>query len=203
VIHGLGHDFSGRISALYGLTYLLEDPGTDVPALVLLLNQEIELMEETLRLLRHLPDDSSETELLAPGEIIPDLALLVRVQRGLENVELRMEGLGQAPAVRMDRTLFSRALLLLLTAAGEEAHLRGKTQALISAGEDAGGMRLAVGPLSTSVVVDPERAASLPRRLLPRERYASLLQLLVGEGVRMEEVEVDGMESLQLSFPSP
>jgi len=119
IVHGLCHDLSGRASSLTGLTYLLESRDEETSSLLPLVGEELARMEDAVRLLRLLPDDATGPELIAPGEILGDLALLVGVQRGLENVPVRVQSAPGAPAVRMDRTVFIRSLTLLLTGAAE------------------------------------------------------------------------------------
>ncbi len=133
IIHGLCHDLSGRASSLTGLTYLLESRDEEASSLLPLVGAELARMEDAVRLLRLLPDDATEPELMAPGELLGDLALLVGVQRGLENVPVRVQSTPGAPAVRMDRTVFIRSLVLLFTKAAEIAGASGRREVVARA----------------------------------------------------------------------
>jgi hypothetical protein len=206
VLHGLCHDLTGRVSAILGLTYLLESSGGDPSPVAPLMNPELEGMEEVIRFLRLLPDDATEPELLAPGELLPELAALVRAQRGLENVKITVEGVAEAPAVRVDRTLLIRSLLILLTASAESTVLTGAKGVELIASGPAGCFTFELHPLpgQGGDGPDSEEGGLLPIRLFPKKRVQICLGVLVEEGMEVLELgDEGGAGGVQVAFPSP
>ena len=204
IIHGLCHDLSGRASAMGGLTYLMDDRSQGVAEVLPLMTQELGRLEEAVRLLRLLPDDSTVEEILAPGEILGDVARLVRTQRGLENVEVVLEIASDAPAVRMDRTIFVRSLALLLTGAAERALLAGAERVTVRAGTEANGLVIELAPFPEAgdgEWVDP---VALPQRILPLRGMREVGKVLAASGVGVEELRPeDGEGTLSLTYPPP
>ncbi len=185
IIHGLSHDLAGRVSSLGGLNYLLEsgtgDPGSVLP----FMNQELGELEDVVRLLRLLPDDTTEAELLAPGEIIGDLVFLVRAQRGLENVDVEMDIRPDAPAARLDRTFFIRGVVILLTGAAERSVLDGTSRVEVRVSGEGTRLVLEVAPGPGDGDPPEGEHPILPRQALPPERVAIWEETLRGEGVEI------------------
>jgi len=129
---------NGRLYSLSNLTYLLNSGGGEWSGVSSVVEEEVTRLGEVVRLLRLLPDDGSKLGILAPGEMLPELARLVQVQPGLEKVRIQMEIPSGAPAVRMDETLFSRAILLLLTGSAEEASLNDEGSVRVTGSEGEG-----------------------------------------------------------------
>lgn len=204
VIHGLCHDLNGRAGSLSGLSFLLESQTGDTSSVLPFLDQELAQLEEAVRLLRMLPDDATEAELLAPGEILPDLALMVRVQRGLEDVPVDPGDYSQAPALRMDRTLLIRSLVFLLTGAAERVVQEGLDGVTVRATGTGPGLRLEVWPGPIDGAVQDSRPQDLPSRLVLPEGVELWKEVLQGEGVEVREgVAEDPDVGIQLVFPSP
>ncbi len=203
VIHGLCHDLSGRASALAGLTYLLTSRGGERDAVEALVSQELEELEGAIRLFRLLPDDPAEAELLAPGEELEGVIGLVRTQRGLEDIEIRLGSLAQTPAIRWDRTLFLRSLALLLTRSAEVACLAGsRTVAVRGYGKEEG--------LCLDIEVPGRqeggggRGMELARPALPEEMEAGLGRVLAEEGITLTGgMDPEAGGAFQLFFPPP
>ncbi len=140
VIRGLCHDFNGRTNTLSSLLYLLESGREGDPSaagLMTTFREEVERLEETVRLLRILPQDKESVELLAPQELLAPLAALVRVQPDLDQVTVGVDVSADVPATAMNRAVFSRGFLLLLTGAAEQAVREGSNRVgLVSVGSE-------------------------------------------------------------------
>ena len=203
VIHGLCHDFTGRASALRGLHYLMEEGDPDAATLTPLLAQEVESLDRTIGLLRLLPDDSTGADLLAPGEVLESLARLVRSQRGLEDVDVTVEIGPGAPAVRIDRTLFIRSLLLLLTGAAEGALLEGGRRIVVRGRSGSHGLILEIAPFPEAGKAELAGEGILPRQVVPMSRMREVARILATQEVGTEEFQgKDGARALRLTYPS-
>ncbi len=129
VIRGICHDLNGRINSLTSLSYLLNTGNKEWARVGPLVEEELKWTEELSRLLRVLPDEKQGPRLLAPGEFLPQVLRLVRLQAGLEGVEWELRVPSDFPAIRVDEALLLRALVLLLTGVAEET--RGQEGARI------------------------------------------------------------------------
>lgn len=141
LIRGICHDLNGRSGSISSVAHLL-DLGEVPTSIIAILEQESRRLEEDVRLLRLLPDDAEEPQMLAPGEILPSLASMIPLQRGLEGVRVRVDIPPSAPAIYMDRTVFVRALLLLLSAAAEEAERSGASTVDVTSSDQKGVLRI-------------------------------------------------------------
>jgi len=203
IIHGLCHDLSGRAGSISGLTFLLESQDGGASSVLPFLNEELAQLEVAVRLLRLLPDDAGEPELLAPGEIMEDLILLVRTQRGLENVAVSMEGFSQAPALRVNRTLFIRVMTVLLTGAAERVALEKLDGVNIRASGDGAELRLDLFPAPLPGEMPNPGNDDLPRQAVGSQGMRICRDVLGEEGVDLREVPDQEKGLLQLSFSSP
>ena len=203
VLHGLCHDINGRAGSLSGLTFLLESQDGEASSVLPFLNQELAQLEEVVRLLRLLPDDATGPELLAPGELMPELALLIRVQRGLEGVEVDLGEYSSAPAIRMDRTLFIRSVAILLTGAAERVVIQGLEGVAVRASGTGVRLSLEVWPGPGTEVLPGPDPEILPCQVVHPEGVRLWKEVLRGEGVEVEEGKEGELQgALQLVFPS-
>lgn len=204
ILHGLCHDLSGRVGSIAGLTYLMESQDGEASSVLSFLKEEVGQVESTIRLLRLLPDDATEPEILAPGELMEDLNLLVNAQRGLENVEVEMEGFSLAPAVRIDRTLFIRGLAVLLTAAAERVVVEGPGPVRVRAMGHEGRLVLEIRPVPGGASDREADPGILPTRVIQSGSLRFWEEGLTGAGLDVRGVaKEDGDGPVQLTFPSP
>lgn len=199
LIHGLCHDLNGRAGSISSLIYLL-DSGEEPTSVTAILEEESLRLEEGIRLLRLLPDDAEEPEILAPGELLPALARMVPLQRGFEGLCVEVSMPPGAPAVRMDMTVFLRAVLLLLSGSAEEAGRSGEP--VVSVTGMAGETGLRIGPARTQV---PDGQDSTPRTWaggLPSEMEARIEEVLAEAGGGLKQVKGPaGTTEWEVRFP--
>jgi hypothetical protein len=127
---------------LASLTYLFDSGGSSWQEDGSVVGEEVQRLEASVRLLHLLVDDGSGPELMAPGEILSEVASLVRLQPGLERIPLHVQIPPEFPAIRMNPTLFLRSTLLLLSGAAEEAALRDQGAAGIEGVPSGGAFRI-------------------------------------------------------------
>jgi hypothetical protein len=198
VTHGLCHELNGRANSLSNLAYLMTSEGSAWEEVSSVVGEEVSKLEEAVRLLRLLPDNAVEEGLLAPREFLVLLPRLVRIQPGLELVETVGDLSAEMPAIRMDETLFTRSLLLLLSGAGEAASTEGVNIVRMHSGADPRVLRIA--PMRDSPL--PAGLGGGPRKPLPPN-----METLVGEVLKEVGGEViqvgpqGGDRGLELRLP--
>jgi len=198
IIYGLCHDLNGRANSLSNLAYLMTSEGNAWEEVSSVVEEEVTRLEEAVRLLRLLPDDAGEEGLLAPREFLTLLPRLVRIQPGLELVETVGDISVEMPAIRMDETLFTRCLLLLLSGAAEAASADGVNIVRMQSGEDPRVVRIA--PLRDSSGSVDDGAGS--GRSLPPEMEALVAEVIAeigGEAVAIGRE--GGTRGLELRLP--
>jgi signal transduction histidine kinase len=157
LIHGICHDLNGRSGSISSLAYLL-NAGEEPASVTAIMEEESHRLEENVRFLRLLLDDDEGPQMLAPGEVLPSLAKMIPLQRGLEGVQVRVSIPPTAPAVRIDKTIFIRVFLLLVSAAAEEAGRSGTSTVDVTATKE--GSVLSIHPAR---VERPDGPSSTPR----------------------------------------
>jgi hypothetical protein len=200
IIHGVCHDLNGRANSLSNLAYLVTSEGSAWEEVGSVVEEEVARLEETVRLLRRLPDDGLEPGLLAPREFLVLLPRLVRIQPGLELLETVGAISRDMPALRMDETFFTRISLLLLSGAGEAAIARGTSTVRMESGQDPRVLR--IGPSRSSDTGLSGGGASGPRTALPIEMETRVGGVLRAIGGALIAVELGaGERGWEVRFP--
>jgi hypothetical protein len=83
---------------------------------------------------------------------------MIPLQRGFEGVKVSVSIPAKAPAVRMDRTLFLRGMLLLLSASAERAAASSEPVVKVTGSDEGGSLRIAPARIGVA-----EDLASTPR----------------------------------------
>jgi len=147
ILGGICHDMNGRVAALRGLLQLT-GMGDDPRTLTEYLEDEVRRLERMARMLALFPDHTEGgLQMMAPGEVLPDLLLLHGKHRGLEGITTELVVDPEAPAFRASRRRLQRALLVALGAVAWSALGRGGRSLLVTcAPSGAGGLSLRVSP---------------------------------------------------------
>lgn len=189
IIRGICHDLNGRTNSLSNLAYLLGAGGSPWSEVDSVVEEEVSRLDAVVRLLRLLPDDASGIGLLAPGDLLSRTPVLVRLQPGLEHVQVTVDTSPDLPAVAMDETVFFRTLLLLVTGAAEEAVVAGGQEVRL---ESEGEARvLSIWPARSSQ--RPEDRSDLEGLGdgLPGTMEGVVGEILEGMGGKLERVEAN------------
>lgn len=212
LIHGICHSLNGRITALSSVLYFLESPDQDISSMASLLEPEIHHLQEAEQVLRLLPHDHTGPVALAPGEVLPVLARTLSLQRGLESTTVDVQIPPETPGVRVDRALFVRSMLLLLSRWAEMAAARGARGVKLRARGEEGGLKLFLevpGMETRRQETDSPRKPSLPFGALPEDCERGVEAALRREGIELKRKDQsqgvrgeDGI-TLRLRFPPP
>lgn len=118
VLRGLNHLLSNRIASVAAVAGVLE--GND-PELVARLQEEAQLLQETLRLLRHLPRvPGVPPEPLMAHEVLHDAVIMAHQVVELKDWKIALaEDVQQAPPLRCRSQALLHAALVLIVALGD------------------------------------------------------------------------------------
>lgn len=212
LIHGICHSLNGRITALSSVLYFLESPDQDISSMASLLEPEIDHLQEAEQFLRLLLHDPSGPVVLVPGEVLPVLARTLSLQRGLEETHVEVQIPPETPGVRVERALFVRSMLLLLSRWAEMAAARGRRGVGLAARGEEGGLNLFLEVPKAETrrqETDLSRKPVLPFGSLPEDCEKGVEAALRKEGIQLEREEQDrggrrgdGI-TLRLRFPPP
>ena len=206
IIHGISHSLNGRITALSSVLYFLQSRSEDIPSLSSLLEPEVEQLEEANHFLRLLPDDGLGAELLAPGEVLPRLSRALSMQRGLETTEVALDVPPEVPGIRVDRALFVRAVLLLLTRSAEMAGSAGHRTVSLEGSDDGGGFTLTLEVPESDQEKTTPSSWKPPMPSLPEDCRDRVADALEKEGIRLDGRWRGGDEvggRVRIRFPPP
>jgi hypothetical protein len=199
IIRGICHDLNGRANAVSNIGFLMEGGETPWPDVEGIVEGELQRLDEASRLLRLLPDDEPEIGLLAPGDLLRLLPSLIRLQPGLEHVEVRPDAAETLAAIRMDETLFTRALLVLASRAAEDSLLLGNREVRLADRGPEG--TVVVGPLLPDKArLEPVGTGDLTS-MIPPGGVERVSRVIRGTGGRLTAVERgEGPGYLEWSF---
>lgn len=159
LLSGVTHDLNDRISALSGIAHILRMDAGDDPMLELLAREVVRL-DETVQLLRDYPRGRGGARAPAQvGDILPALARLERRHSGFDEVEVEVAESPGLPAAVFEWTAFARAVLLLLTAAAEEALRAGERIVRVTPLADGGSVAVRIAPAPEGAGI-PEAAVA-------------------------------------------
>jgi len=202
VVRGICHDLNGRAYSLSSIGFLLSSGDESWPKLGAMMEEELRRLERTVRLLRRLPGDGSGWGLFAPGEVLPVVASLARLQPGLEGIEFEVNVPRDAPAFQAEETILNRTLLLLATGAAEEASLGPEKRVRILGPEEDG--TLWITPARGERTLQGEGLPPDLRGPLPREMEGAVTAAFEGMGGGLGvATKPDGVRGYEVRFPSP
>lgn len=125
LLAGICHTLNSRVTALWGVAELLAMEAPAGPVMGLF-RGELQRLERLARLLHWLPRSPGRgPEPVSLGDLLPELVELHREHRGLERIEVELEGDPRTPPVRADLAALCRAVLLLLAGAARVASPAG------------------------------------------------------------------------------
>jgi hypothetical protein len=199
VISGVCHDLNGRVNSLASLTYLLNSGGEWAKSSGVV-EEELQRLEELSRLLRTLTMEEAGPKPLALSDSLPSLVSLVQVQPGLGGVRVDLNLPPDLPAIRLDQTLFTRCVLLVLSAVAEEAS--DQKQGFIEISGDSGVPRLRIRPARRGVSAFETESDEPAGNRLPQTTEAIVGAVLEGVGGRLvSSGDAAEVETLELWFP--
>lgn len=131
ILSGLGHDLSGRVTALLGIAHVIRAAGGSLEAELLDdLDAELVKLKQAVVLLRRLASDGArEPRPDRMREVIRDVAQLYRLAGGSPVLVAGADEPGHGPRIWLASPILSRALLLVLrsverTAPGSSLRIR-------------------------------------------------------------------------------
>jgi C4-dicarboxylate-specific signal transduction histidine kinase len=137
ILRGLNHALSNRIVTLRTLAEFVGAAQERGEQLGRALGEEVERLEELLDKFRMLPsDDALKPEPIQLSELLGEVVALHRYHVDFRNVECTVSGNPATLPVLASRSVFTRALLILLTAAKRAALSRGETTVALRYGGD-------------------------------------------------------------------
>ncbi|HEX7049130.1 MAG TPA: hypothetical protein VF188_02875 [Longimicrobiales bacterium] len=149
ILAGFCHEMNGRLTTLRGTLELACMDGQVEAGVGDELAAELERLERTVRLVRHLgAERDTEPEPIRPIELLPLAVTLLRHHRELGGIEVEVAEVGDTPAVLAPWSRLLRLLTLLLAGAAEAAQRDGR-----------GGVRVEVRGDGDDVVVEAGRGA--------------------------------------------
>ncbi len=159
LVQGLCHGLNGHLSTLIGLLYMgrKREPGD--AGWMGHLEGELDRVEAVVRLMEGIAWDGVATaEVLDLSELLDEVVKLQGRVRGLDKLEMELLSDG-APAVRINRTVAKRALLLLLSWTAHHVREAGGARVVCTLAPDAGG--------ATIVFRSPSSADAPPAESTP------------------------------------